>query len=72
MKTINDWFETLPEPYKSEALKEMREEMSDFEVENLEDALEHGIYWLMSKKGFGYWNRVWSGVYRGIITPEEP
>jgi hypothetical protein len=56
MKTIKEWLETLPEPYRSQALKngiDMGKERS-----SLFKAINSAFVWSNSKEGFDYWRMV--------------
>lgn len=56
MKTIHTWFETLPEPLKSEALKYNGKKVKfSIVVESLSQAIGEGFWWDESESGFEFW-----------------
>lgn len=57
MKTIKEWLETLPEPYREQALnnsKEMNITLNS-KVERLTSAISFSFIWSNSPEGFDYW-----------------
>ena len=54
-KTIKEWLETLPEPYRSEAIANMPDTAKDHLECCLGDAIEGAFTWAESKQGYGYW-----------------
>lgn len=55
-KTIREWFEELPEPYRSEAIDNCKR--CDNEEVSLPDALQAGFNWSTSKQGHSYWSKL--------------
>lgn len=56
-KTILEWFNELPEPYKSEAIENMDIDGSQMD-ESIYFALLGAFNWKNSKQGFDYWNNL--------------
>lgn len=62
MKT-RDWLQILPEPYRTEALANSDDEVSeltetDYEPINLAEALGAWFVWDGTPQGHGYWSQV--------------
>jgi len=57
-KTIKEWLETLPEPYRTEALDETKPRDSRQVSESLVKAICDAFSWSQSEQGSGYWNEV--------------
>jgi hypothetical protein len=58
MKTILENLETLPEPYKSQAIFNFKDQWEEFKpepVENIKDALCSSFFWKSTKEGYHYW-----------------
>lgn len=59
MKTIREWLELLPEPYKGQALTHSSgKESLDLEENTLFDALASAFIWNESAEGEEYWRTV--------------
>ena len=58
-KTIKEWLETLPEPYRSEALSNSDSEQLIKEIESVSLAIRGAFIWKDSKEGQGYWEQVY-------------
>jgi len=61
-KTIREWFETLPEPYRSQALENIDENFEYYKFyndkcENVKSAVFHGFQWMKSPQDFHYWSK---------------
>lgn len=55
MKTIREWLEELPEPYRTQAIENVVER-NPFELaENIEQALWMAFSWMNSPQGGDYW-----------------
>lgn len=54
MKTVKQWFNTLPEPLKSEALEQSKDNWK-FEHSSLSLALVFGFSWSTSPSGQEFW-----------------
>lgn len=63
MKTIREWLEELPEPYRSQALENMDIEDADIEHDNFERALCGAFLWMDSPEGWDYWNKIRNGKF---------
>jgi len=58
MKTVKEWLEELPEPYRSQALKNTRDSDGKLEVKSLVTALECAFLWMLSPQGYHYWSEL--------------
>jgi len=59
MKTIHEWIQLLPEPYKTQAniaLMNVPYAESNTLVKNLNSALLQGFIWAASEQGLEYWS----------------
>lgn len=56
MKTIREWLEELPEPYKTQA-KQNTKKLSVFKLEEptLSDAVMSAFRWETTPEGLNYW-----------------
>jgi hypothetical protein len=63
MKTVKEWFEELPEPYKSKALlciqEQERYKESNWECGKMSAAIYHGFSWALSDQKGDYWNNLY-------------
>jgi len=55
MQTIKQWFETLPEPYRSQAIENSLPGNLNSRVDSLFIALSCGFKYRRSPQGFDYW-----------------
>lgn len=55
MKTIQEWFEELEEPYRSQAIKNTKKHILTSEVRSLRGALSGAFVWKESPQKDGYW-----------------
>jgi len=53
MKTAREWFETFPEPYRSQAIANCKYPNDLYE--SASDALDYDFDWEDSPEGFDYW-----------------
>jgi hypothetical protein len=53
---VEDWFETLPEPYRARALDQS--ECLDDECESLVEAISNGLVWTYTDEGVDFWKQV--------------
>ena len=60
-KTIEQHLQDLPEPYRSQALKNMWWEDKDNKYELQSEALYQAFNWSKSPEGFKYWNDFYYG-----------
>lgn len=59
MKPILEWYEDLPEPYRSQAINNyFNSGESASKADNLGSALLAGFNWFDSPEGFEYWEYV--------------
>lgn len=64
MKTIKEWLETLPEPYRAQALKNIAEHPFDDKtdlttpVESLAEAID-SFEWFATEEGHDYWEELY-------------
>lgn len=54
-KTIMEWLETLPEPFKSKALDNASDNLDAMQP-TLSAAIYHGFDWKQSPEGFSFWS----------------
>lgn len=52
MKTIKQWLEELPEPYRTQALENLKSDKYD----SIEKALLNAFDWWNSPEGWNYWS----------------
>lgn len=58
-KTVEEWFKTLPEPYRTKALEGSKiQGRLELKATNLAAAVSAGIHWKDTEQGFEYWNKV--------------
>ena len=67
-KTIKQWLEELPEPYRSQALENMSE---NSEVESLCIAIMKAFDWDESPQGSKYWLSVYNGGFPKLKSNRE-
>jgi tryptophanase len=58
MKTILEWLQELPEPYRSEAIENVSKTKRIEKRKCLEDALLSAFPWEETKQGGEYWNNL--------------
>jgi hypothetical protein len=54
-KTRKEWFETLPEPYNVEAIRNTKQIALNNVCHSLKEAIYCGFVWSESKEGLEYW-----------------
>lgn len=57
VKTIRQWFEEFPEPYRKQALENTDKEELDENINDAKMALAGGFNWNSSPQGFSYWDK---------------
>lgn len=57
MKTIREWFETFPEPYRTQALENLKKADGTIKERSAKDALLSGFHWPESSQGDEYWRK---------------
>jgi methionine synthase II (cobalamin-independent) len=55
MKTILQHLETLPEPYRTQAIENVDEAIKDLEEVDLKESLHGAFMWNNSNQGYRYW-----------------
>jgi hypothetical protein len=69
-KTIKQWLETLPEPYRGQALANLK---NPEQIDNsLNGALKGAFVWETSAEGHAYWEEVAKGKYPVILSELAP
>lgn len=58
MKTIREWLNELPEPYRTQALNNTTKYNLDKEKKSLSDALLGAFFWFDSPEHFSYWGNL--------------
>lgn len=64
-KTIREWLEQLPEPYRSQAIWQTSEYELSLESDSLEESLFNMFPWRDAKEGYDYWNGAWNRARDG-------
>lgn len=59
MKTAKEWFKTLEEPYRTQAIANTEEEYLNHEYEYLSDALLSSFTWVETPQKFYYWDELY-------------
>jgi len=62
MKTILEHLETLPEPYRSQAIENCLQTLSNHSnnsADNLASAIVLAFEWVETPQGYWYWQRLW-------------
>ena len=67
MKTIEEWFNMLPEPYRTEALSNTSDYILDTTDESFDDAIYGAFKWDDTRQGHDYWLNVVTKIKRKII-----
>jgi len=57
-KTIEQWFQELPEPYRTKALENCTSPIDNEMVGSMMDALASGFLWQDTPEGEAYWDDV--------------
>lgn len=57
-QTIQDWFNLLLEPFKSQALGNLKEEGRTKIVDSMSDAINRGFTWEETSQGHAYWSNI--------------
>jgi hypothetical protein len=70
-KTIREWFEELPEPYRSQALINMNTGAENLITDSRAEALEMGFTWRDTVEGRGYWDSFYDSI-DALPEPIEP
>lgn len=60
LKTIKQWYLDLPEPVRTQALKNVEDAKRSGEpADDLPDALISGFHWYSSPEGGKYWDNIY-------------
>lgn len=57
-KTIKEWLEDLPEPYRTQALNNTDEDLLEITEETQSEALNTAFWWSETKEGHDYWSQL--------------
>jgi hypothetical protein len=68
-KTIKEWLNLLPEPYKTQSLTNLNPDKGDIVKYHMEDALVGAFTWETSLEGSSYWVEITDKVFKGEIEP---
>jgi hypothetical protein len=69
-ETIDYWLTTLPEPYRTRALREIERapiHSPERTEENAATALEHSFYWHRAQEREDFWNALYE-----LLEEDEP
>ena len=58
-ETVKEWLETLPEPYRSQAIKNNNYSGNNRQVRALADAIDSAFDWDITDEGQDYWEEVY-------------
>lgn len=69
---IETWLKMLPEPYRSQAIKNHNESNwgTTDGVPSLAEAIGEGFEWSESREGWFYWNDMYDDFKQGKIRPQ--
>lgn len=59
MKTALEWFNELPEPYRTQAIENTKEAMIDLKDKKISGALRGAFIWELSPQGHDYWQELY-------------
>lgn len=62
MKTIEEWLNELPEPYRGQALDNTKPVVKTLNCRSIRRAVYIGFIWGMSIEGFDYWNDLYESL----------
>jgi hypothetical protein len=68
-KTAKEWFEQLPEPYRTQALENCT---SDYEDISLSEAIFGGFVWQLTPQGNEYWLGIRNRAKQGEFDMPQP
>lgn len=58
MKTVKQWFETLPQPYSQQAIDNTSPYQLTLEYDDIKTALLSAFVWEHTLQGHDYWNKL--------------
>jgi len=67
MKTVIEWFDTLPEPYKTQAINNTKLHLLKTFDESLIDAIKSSFTWHSTDQGHDYWFDLVNQIDSGTI-----
>lgn len=67
MKSVKQWFEALPEPYKTQALNNTQQHRVTRETTALSGAVMIAFEWGKTTEGFDYWDSLYRKIQKGEI-----
>lgn len=74
-KTAIEWFQHLPEPYRSQAVENFKAD-TDYTDEDLfkslSDSLINGFFWVETPQGFRYWSEIKARAIDGEFDKPFP
>jgi hypothetical protein len=75
MKTIRQWLETLPEPYRSAAIRNAENDVPttiEEQCDSLSEALSNSAYWSKTPEGHDYWGELYDRLcHEEAVTPKS-
>lgn len=69
MKTIREWLETLPEPYRTKALGQMDHYAVNNMHSSISDALWDTFNWVTTPEVGDYWFALYNHFTTGSLLP---
>lgn len=60
MKTAEEWFKTLPEPYQTQAIENTNEERRVIKYNSLGHAITLSFNFRTSNEGIEYWKKMYN------------
>jgi hypothetical protein len=57
-KPLKDWFNELPEPYRTKAIKNTKN--LDITIDSIESGLLCAFMWSTTEEGYSYWNELFN------------
>ncbi len=70
MKTVKEWLEELPEPFREHALKNAMPDALNFTSSAIYNALNMSFVFDESPEGAPFWCQVWNSLVDGIGLPD--
>ena len=58
MKTIREWFNELPEPFRTQALQASTERRLGYPAGSMANAIDEGFAWTITQQGGNYWSAI--------------
>ena len=57
-KPLNDWFNELPEPYRTKAINNTKN--LDITIDSIQSGLLCAFMWSTSEEGYSYWSELFN------------